>query len=164
MQEGSLPSLASKAIEALSHRGLTVALAESCTAGMVASTLASVPGASSALKGGAVTYCDEIKNKVLGVSSETLRIHSAVSHETAREMADGARRLFDVDVAISLTGYAGPGGGTELDPAGTIYIGVSSRLGTDSLRCSLPGDRDAVRHEATRRAIQLLIDTVMELS
>ena len=115
--------LARDLVEHASARGVTVSTAESLTAGMIASTIADIPGASAVLRGGAVTYCDEIKHRVLGVEQETLDRFSAVSHQTAREMATGSLDLYQSDIAVSATGYAGPGGGTEQDPAGTFYIG-----------------------------------------
>ena len=118
--------LARDIVERASARGVTVSTAESLTAGMIASTIADIPGASAVLRGGAVTYCDEIKHRVLGVEQETLDRFSAVSHQTAREMATGSLDLYQSDIAVSATGYAGPGGGTEQDPAGTFYIGWAS--------------------------------------
>ena len=115
--------LARDIVERASARGVTVSTAESLTAGMIASTIADIPGASAVLRGGAVTYCDEIKHRVLGVKQETLDRFSAVSHQTAREMAAGSLELYQSDIAVSATGYAGPGGGTEQDPAGTFYMG-----------------------------------------
>ena len=114
--------LARDIVERASARGVTVSTAESLTAGMIASTIADIPGASAVLRGGAVTYCDEIKHRVLGVEQETLDRYTAVSHQTAREMAAGSLELYQSDIAVSATGYAGPGGGTEDDPAGTFYI------------------------------------------
>lgn len=99
------------------------------------------------LRGGAVTYCDEIKHRVLGVEQETLDRYTAVSHQTAREMASGSLELYQSDIAVSATGYAGPGGGTEDDPAGTFYIGWAHRSAdggvpvVDSVRCHYEGDR-----------------------
>lgn len=156
-------SVASELVRACAARGLTVATAESCTAGMVASMIADVPGASAVLKGGAVTYCDEIKHRVLGVASDTLDRFTAVSHETAREMAAGAVRLFDADMAVSLTGYAGPGGGTARDPAGTVYIGfcANGRSAT-SERFAFEGGRGAVRSAAAERAIARLLEGALE--
>mgnify|MGYP002224020041 CR=1 FL=1 len=119
--------LARDLVEHASARGVTVSTAESLTAGMIASTIADIPGASAVLRGGAVTYCDEIKHRVLGVEQETLDRFSAVSHQTAREMAAGSLELYQSDIAVSATGYAGPGGGTEQDPAGTFYIGWAYR-------------------------------------
>ena len=100
--------LARDLVEHASARGVTVSTAESLTAGMIASTIADIPGASAVLRGGAVTYCDEIKHRVLGVEQETLDRFSAVSHQTAREMAAGSLELYQSDIAVSATGYAGP--------------------------------------------------------
>ncbi|WP_085830412.1 CinA family protein [Collinsella vaginalis] len=152
--------LARALVEGACAAGLTVATAESCTAGMVASLIADVPGASEVLRGGAVTYCDEIKHRVLGVSSETLERYTAVSPQTAREMALGARSLFSTDMAVSLTGYAGPGGGTPEDPAGTVYIGLADAHGVTVERGSFAGGRNEVRRAAAARALELLIDRV----
>ena len=106
--------LARHVVERASARGVTVSTAESLTAGMIASTIADIPGASAVLRGGAVTYCDEIKHRVLGVDQETLDRYTAVSHQTAREMAARSLELYQSDIAVSATGYAGPGGG-EVD-------------------------------------------------
>ena len=153
---GRLDAAAARLVELCSARGLTVATAESCTAGMVASTIAGVPGASSVLRGGAVTYVNEIKRAVLGVSQESLDAYTEVSHPVAREMADGARRVFESDLAVSLTGYAGPGGGTAENPVGTVYLGISSAAGTESVRERFDGDRMRVRMQAALRALELL--------
>ena len=101
--------LARDILERASVRGVTVSTAESLTAGMIASTIADIPGASAVLRGGAVTYCDEIKHRVLGVEQETLDRYTAVSYQTAREMAAGSLELYQSDIAVSATGYAGPG-------------------------------------------------------
>ena len=148
--------LAAQLVERAAGMGKTVCTAESCTAGMVASTIAGVPGASAVLRGGAVTYCDEVKRRVLGVSEATLAEYTAVSTETAGEMAHGALELFGADVAVSLTGYAGPGGGTERDPAGTVYIGVSGACERVE-RCVFTGDRNEVRLRAAVHALELLL-------
>lgn len=136
--------------------GRTVATAESLTAGLVAATIASVPGASEVLRGGAITYCDEIKHEVLGVSEDTLSEHTAVSAPTALEMAHGARERFGTDLAVSLTGYAGPTGGTEVDPAGTVYIATCCDSGEAVRRFSFVGARNEVRLEAVCAALQML--------
>lgn len=149
---------AQELVEKATARGVTVATAESCTAGMVASSIAGIPGASTVLRGGAVTYCDEVKHRVLGVPCEVLKEFTAVSEPCARAMAEGARSLFDVDIVVSLTGYAGPGGGTEDDPAGTVYIGVYDRGATRCVRCSFEGDRNEVRARATLFALDELIN------
>lgn len=139
---------------------MTVCTAESCTAGMIASAIADVPGASSVLRGGAITYCDDIKHGVLGVSSRTLATHTAVSDACAQEMALCARKLFGADIAVSATGYAGPGGGTQLDPAGTVYIACCGPRGIVSKRLSLEGSRNVVRKGATYEALQLMVQAL----
>lgn len=151
--------LARAIVERASALGVTVSTAESLTAGMIASTIADIPGASAVLRGGAVTYCDEIKHRVLGVEQETLDRYTAVSYQTAREMAAGSLKLYQSDIAVSATGYAGPGGGTEDDPAGTFYIGWAYCSGdgevpvVDSIRCHYQGDRSSVRAHAVTEAL-----------
>lgn len=151
--------LARAIVERAGALGVTVSTAESLTAGMIASTIADIPGASAVLRGGAVTYCDEIKHRVLGVEQETLDRYTAVSYQTAREMATGSLELYRCDIAVSATGYAGPGGGTEDDPAGTFYIGWAYRpadggmTAVDSMRCCCEGDRSCVRAHAVTEAL-----------
>lgn len=151
--------LARAIVERADALGVTVSTAESLTAGMIASTIADIPGASAVLRGGAVTYCDEIKHRVLGVEQETLDRYTAVSYQTAREMAAGSLKLYQSDIAVSATGYAGPGGGTEDDPAGTFYIGWAYRPAdggktvVDSIRCHYQGDRSCVRAHAVTEAL-----------
>ena len=155
--------LARDIVERASVRGATVSTAESLTAGMIASTIADIPGASAVLRGGAVTYCDEIKHRVLGVEQETLDRYTAVSYQTAREMAAGSLELYQSDIAVSATGYAGPGGGTEDDPAGTFYIGWAYRSAdggapvVDSIRCHYEGDRSCVRAYAVAEALGRIV-------
>ena len=155
--------LARDIVERASARGVTVSTAESLTAGMIASTIADIPGASAVLRGGAVTYCDEIKHRVLGVEQETLDRFSAVSHQTARKMAVGSLDLYQSDIAVSATGYAGPGGGTEQDPAGTFYIGWAYRAVdggapvVESARCHYEGDRSCVRAHAVSEALGRIV-------
>jgi len=143
----------------LAEHNLSVATAESCTGGLVAKRLTDIAGSSAVVAGGAVTYQNRIKEHVLGVSPETLAQKTAVSRETAIEMANGARALFGTDLAVSLTGYAGPGGGTEIDPVGTVYIAVAAPDGTVCTRLSLSPlrDRDYIRTVAATNAILLLL-------
>lgn len=138
------------------ERGLTMATAESCTAGMVAAAVGGVPGASAVLRGGAVTYCNEIKHEVLGVSQDTLDTYTAVSEPTAREMASGSQRLFGASVAVSLTGYAGPGGGTETEPAGSVYIATCDDDAVLCERHEFSGARNEVRAKAAIRALEMV--------
>ena len=162
--EGQLEQAAHALVSFASESGLTVSTAESLTAGLVASTIAGVPGASAVLRGGAVTYVNEVKEAVLGVDAEAIARYTEVSHPVARQMAEGSRRLFGADVAVSLTGYAGPGGGTEQDPVGTVYLGVASARGVDSRRVSLEGDRAAVRAGSALCALQMLLEELTELT
>lgn len=147
--------LADRVISLGLQRDLTVSTAESCTAGLVAASLGAVSGASKVLRGGAVTYVDEVKHRVLGVSEQTLAQHTAVSAETAADLARGSRSLFSSDVAVSVTGYAGPTGGTEADPVGTVYFGLATAQGTRLARQVFPGSRNEVRHRATAFALAL---------
>ena len=155
--------LAREVVERASSRGATVSTAESLTAGMISSTIADIPGASAVLRGGAVTYRDQIKHGVLGVEQETLDRYTAVSYQTAREMAAGSLELFGSDIAVSATGYAGPGGGTDEDPAGTFYIGWAYRAVdggapvVDSVRCHYEGDRSCVRAHAVTEALEHIL-------
>lgn len=151
-----LARAAREVVDGLASLGQTVSCAESLTAGLVCSSIADVPGASAVLRGGAVTYVNEIKERVLGVSPETIERDTEVSHAAAREMALGALELFGSDRAVSLTGYAGPGGGTAENPVGTVYIGYADRQGASSERRSFRGDRSSVRHQAALAALELL--------
>lgn len=154
--------LAQLLVDTARERGATVATAESCTAGLVSAAIAGVPGASEVLAGGAVTYTERIKHRVLGVSETTLARCTAVSEACAREMAEGARELFACDCAVSVTGYAGPGGGTEQEPVGTVYLGVASAVGTHVERRRFEGDRSAVRAQACCEALRLLCEALVE--
>jgi nicotinamide-nucleotide amidase len=120
---------------------LTLATAESCTGGKIASLITSVPGSSGWFRGSVVAYDNSIKTGVLGVSDETLRLHGAVSAETAGEMARGVRRLMNTDYAIAVTGIAGPTGGTTEKPVGTVWIAVESDRGLIAERHIFADDR-----------------------
>lgn len=161
--EADADLLAERLVAALLSKGLRLSTAESCTAGMIASLIADVPGASAVLQGGAVTYTDAIKRRVLGVGERTLEMHSAVSLECACELAEGSKRVFDSDVAVSATGYAGPGGGTIADPVGTVYIGCASALGCQAWRLDLSGTRAEVRRMAASAALGIALDCVESL-
>ena len=156
----ALEDAARSLVEEAAARGATVATAESLTAGLAAASIAAVPGASAVLRGGAVTYCDEVKHEVLGVAQATLDEHTAVSWQTACEMATGARRVFAVSAAVSLTGYAGPDGGSERDPAGTVYLATCSDKGTRWERRRFSGSRNEVRAKAALRALEMLLEAL----
>jgi nicotinamide-nucleotide amidase len=142
-------------LELCRERGLTLATAESCTGGLVASRLTAVPCASVVFRGAVVAYSDEIKAKELGVPAETLGAHGAVSAETAAAMAAGARERLAADVAVSVTGVAGPGGGTPEKPVGLVYLHASGPDGELSGDFSVPADRETVRARATVAALHL---------
>jgi nicotinamide-nucleotide amidase len=143
-------------LEAARGRGLRMATAESCTGGLVSARLTSVPGSSDVFVGGLVAYDDRIKLDALGVPEEVLERHGAVSAETAAAMAAGARRVLDADVAVSVTGVAGPGGGTEAKPVGLVYLHAETPDASHGVELRLPGDRDAVRRRAAASALHLL--------
>ncbi len=142
--------------------GLTVATAESCTGGNIAHQVTSLSGSSGYFLGGIVSYANDIKQRVLGVSEAVLRNPGAVSEPCARAMAEGARALIGADLAVSTTGIAGPNGGTQRKPVGLVYIGLATASATIVERHVFPGDRAAVIEAATVRALELLIDAVRE--
>jgi nicotinamide-nucleotide amidase len=138
------------------EQGLTLATAESCTGGLVAGRLTSVPGSSDVFVGGIVAYADGVKEAELGVPEQILAAHGAVSRETALAMARGARARLGVDVAVSVTGIAGPGGGTEEKPVGLVYLCVSGPGGERERDFVLPGDRESIRLRAAVGALHLV--------
>ena len=137
--------------------GLRLATAESCTGGLVAALLTEVPGSSDVVERGFVTYSNEAKMEMLGVSQETLAAQGAVSRETAEEMALGAQARSRADVAVSITGIAGPGGATATKPVGLVHL-ATARQGhvVQAVHEVYPGDRGAVRLAALRQALSLL--------
>jgi len=143
-------------VRLLTERKQTVALAESCTGGAIANRLTNVPGASAVFRAGFVTYSNEAKQKFLGVRAETLAAHGAVSEETAREMAEGARAQTGADYAISVTGIAGPGGGTEDKPVGTVWMALASAVGTVAKRRFNAFGRETFKDVTTQQALDLL--------
>lgn len=139
-----------KAVKALAARNLTVTFAESCTGGTFAKSITDVPGASSVFRGSIVTYSNEIKEKTVFVDPETIKKYTEVSHKTAKEMAAGAAKVFCADIAVSATGFAGPGGGNENDPVGTVYVGVCSFGSVCSYKLYYPGKtREQIRELVT---------------
>jgi nicotinamide-nucleotide amidase len=147
-------------LEACRERGLTVATAESCSGGLVAGRLTGVPGSSDVFVGAIVAYANEIKQAELGVPTEMLEIYGAVSAETALAMAEGARERLGADVAVSVTGIAGPGGGTPEKPVGLVYLCASGPSGDRARDFQVTGDRETVRRRATVGALHLLHELV----
>lgn len=141
---------------ALRQSGQTLALAESCTGGMIAARITALPGSSAYFSGGVVAYSNAVKAALLRVPEELLASHGAVSDEVARAMADGARLVIGSDLALSVTGIAGPDGGTAEKPAGTVFIALSSHSGCTAHRYLFQGDRAAVRQRTTEQALFLL--------
>jgi len=141
----------------LRRRRLTLAVAESCSAGMLAARLTSVPGSSTYFRGGVLAYHDRVKQELLGVRDKTLSRHGAVSMASAREMAEGARRALKAGVGVALTGIAGPGGGGPRKPVGLTFIAISGPgRGSARLRLMLTGDRETIRQKAVAAALKLL--------
>jgi nicotinamide-nucleotide amidase len=136
--------------------GLTLATAESCTGGLVAARLTSIPGSSDVVAGGVVAYANEVKERELGVSSALLAEHGAVSAQVAEAMARGARERLDVDLAVSVTGVAGPDGGTAEKPVGLVYCHAEGPKGGIGREFNFPGDRAAIRARSVVIALHLV--------
>ena len=149
-------TVAEKLVELLKARGLTCATAESCTGGGVGSAITGVAGSSAVFAGGIISYSNEVKREVLGVKAETLETVGAVSAETAGQMAEGARRLLKVDLAVSLTGIAGPDGGSAEKPVGLVWFGLATKDGVRTEKAIFRGDRAKVREQAVTHALGML--------
>jgi nicotinamide-nucleotide amidase len=143
-------------LELCRSRGWTLAAAESCTGGLVAARLTDIPGASDVFVGGVVAYSDRVKREELGVPAATIETHGAVSAEVAAAMAHGARERLQADVAVAVTGVAGPGGGTPEKPVGLVHFHAISPEGEDGLRLDLPGERDWIRARSAVVALHLV--------
>ena len=148
--------VAENLVELLKARRLVCATAESCTGGGVGSAITGVPGSSAVFAGGVISYSNEVKRDVLGVSAESLDKYGAVSPQVAAQMADGARRLLKTDLAVSLTGIAGPDGGSDEKPVGLVWFGLSTPSGTRTEKCLFRGDRAQVRAQAVVHALGML--------
>lgn len=137
-------------------RGLTIGVAESCTGGMLGARLTAIPGSSDVVRGGIIAYDDAIKSSLLGVPAAVLREYGAVSEPVVRGMATGARSAIGSDAALAITGVAGPGGGTEAKPVGTVWIALDFRGEVQSRRYVMVGDRAEVRHRSAQAALEML--------
>lgn len=147
-------------IRSFSSKGLRLSLAESCTGGMISSSITDVPGSSSVFMGSAVTYSNESKERILGVSRGTLLAHGAVSAETAEEMAKGSLKVYGSDIAASVTGIAGPGGATPEKPVGTVWMAVTDGKEVKVIGNHFLGDRASIRTQAK----DVLIDAIIEFA
>jgi len=156
--EHDLQILSASIGKALADRSLTVSTAESCTGGLLSHTLTGVSGSSQYFIGGVIAYSNQIKEEVLGVRSETLLEHGAVSEETAREMAAGIRERFNTDIGLSTTGIAGPTGGTPTKPVGLVWIGISAHEATFAFECHFKGSRDEVKVSTVSEVLTRLLE------
>ena len=138
------------------EKGVSIAVAESCTAGLIASKLTTLPGSSSYFNGGVVAYQNEIKTKILGVSQSIIDEKTEVSVEVVNQMAKSVLEKFDANFAIATTGYAGPAGGTNKNPIGTVFIAIASVVGVVVSRFVFLGDRQSVVNQASESALSLL--------
>ncbi len=137
---------------------LTLGTVESATGGRIADKVTNIPGSSNYFRGSIVSYSNDIKMQVAGVKEETLKLHGAVSQETAREMAEGGRKLLKVDICLSTTGIAGPDGATPVKPLGLFYMGLATPGGTQHHKYIFKGKREEIKEKAAEAALQLFID------
>jgi nicotinamide-nucleotide amidase len=155
---GVLVALARTIQDLMLERHLTLTTAESCTGGLIAHALTEVPDSSQYFVGGLVSYSNDLKERELGVDPEILGTHGAVSAQTALAMATGAQRRYKADVAVSVTGIAGPGGATPGKPVGLTYIAVADARGSDVRRFTWAGDRHANKMHSAHAALSLVIE------
>ncbi len=144
--------------ETMHARGLTLATAESCTGGLVSDRITNISGSSEYFPGGVVAYSYEAKVNLLGVSWDTLNAHGAVSEETVLEMARGARKIFNADIGISVSGIAGPTGGLPDKPVGTTWFGLATKSGEWARHFIWDGDRMQNKHHSSEAALQFVMD------
>ena len=146
--------------ERLDASGMTIAVAESCTGGLIAHRLTNVPGVSACFLGGIVAYSNEAKVGLLGVTRADLDAHGAVSELVARQMAEGVRERFGADIGVGVTGIAGPGGATPGKPVGLVYVAVSSGAETTVRRHEFPGPREAVKAQSADEALSMVLERI----
>lgn len=155
--------LADEIVELLRQRGQTLTTAESCTGGLIAGAITAIAGSSDIFYGGFVTYANEAKVGMVGVQAATLDRYGAVSEETVREMAEGARRAAGTDWSISVSGIAGPGGGTKLKPVGLVHFGLSRQTGTTHRRVEFGNaGRALVRQKAVGTALSMVLAALQD--
>lgn len=159
-EEDSLAALAKTVVEAAQSHGICIATAESLTGGLISATLTSIPGSSEVVKGGIVSYTNEIKAHLLSVEQTTLDTQGAVSSETASEMALGARKALNVGIAVSVTGIAGPTGAEPGKPVGTVWLGLSTPSTTKTKNFLFDGNREEVRRQTCEAALNALLEGI----
>ena len=163
----TLDIVTQRVVKYMKDKGLTLSTAESCTGGLVSASVTSVSGASAVYKGGVCSYSEEIKMSVLGVSEQTLERYSVYSEQTASQMSEGVMRLMKTDAAIGITGIAGPDGGTEQKPVGTVYVSVRYKDREQVRDLALYKeyeklDRNTVRYLAATRSLEMLLELMMK--
>lgn len=147
----------------LCAKGYTISCAESCTGGLLTSTLTDVPGSSAYVMGSVVSYSNDVKSRILHVAEETLAAHGAVSPETARAMAEGVRNLMQTDVGVGITGIAGPGGGSPEKPVGLVYVAVSTLGKTSVEKNVFSGVRAEIKRAAVNKALAMVQEMIREM-
>lgn len=158
MNYENIQDLATAVKEALEKKGEMMATAESCTGGLIASSIVDIPGSSSVLAGGIVAYQNEIKEKLLDVPSEILDKYGAVSEQTVKAMAEGARKRFGCEWAVATSGIAGPGGAEPGKPVGTVWIAVACSLQNEAFCEIFSGDRNKVREKSVYKVLHVLLE------
>jgi PncC family amidohydrolase len=157
------PSLEERLAQALTQHHLTLAVAESCTGGLLGHRLTNIPGSSEYFIGGVIAYAYDAKERLLGVSHNTLYDFGAVSEPTAREMARGARRVLGTDLGVSVTGIAGPGGGMPGKPVGLTWIALSARDAEEARQFVWSGDREENKRQSAEAALEMVLAYVQRL-
>lgn len=153
-------TLCRRIIASARQKGLWLATAESLTGGMIVAALVDISGASACVKGGLCSYDPSIKHDVLGVTQNVIDELGVVSAECAQQMAQGAQKLMKADIAVSATGVAGPGGGTDKTPVGTVFLGIADGETLRTVACHFSGSRTKVRRQAARRALELIENAI----
>jgi nicotinamide-nucleotide amidase len=156
----NIQNIVEKIIQQLTKEGQTISFAESCTGGRIAAAFTAISGASEVLHGSCVTYSNDIKHLWLGVTNEVLEKHGAVSQLCVEQMLEGIQELAGSDYAIAVSGIAGPTGGTEHKPVGTVYIGVKTPFSQEVFHCNFNGPREAVQEQSTVFAIEKLAEVL----
>lgn len=144
----------------LSKKRLSLTVCESCTGGLLGSMITSIPGSSKYFKGGIIAYSNEVKKNVVGVKEHTLKTSGAVSEQTAQQMAQSTRKIIKSNIAISITGIAGPGGGTKEKPVGTVFIAIADNKKIKVYKFHFKGNRNQIRKKVCFQALKLIIDFI----
>ena len=161
---GVMPAWSDQNLLALcAERGATVAVAESCSGGLLGSRFTAIPGSSAIFQGGVISYHNDSKTRDLGVHPDTIKRVGAVSEETARAMASGVRQRFGTTIGLAITGIAGPGGGTPEKPVGTVWVAVDLAGEVEAIRAMMPGDRNEMRYRSTQLVLDRLRRALMKL-